>query len=114
MDIKTPPTSPWRPGRRGPTGYRILQQEIRWRVEKCRNRLPRGLVQVGDALAAREAQPDSPRAPGSHTGRLRHVGFWGGGDRQRPPSSKVGVAHAECLNGTWVNALSRGVASDAH
>ena len=71
-------------------------------------------IQVGDALAAREAQPDSPRAPGSHTGRLRHVGFWGGGDKQRPPSSKVGVAHAECLNGTWVNALSRGVASDAH
>ena len=40
--------------------------------------------------------------------------FGRGGDRQRPSCWKVGVARAECLHGTWVDALSRGVASDAH
>eukprot|EP00964_Phaeocystis_antarctica_P069816 scaffold42462_cov58-Phaeocystis_antarctica.AAC.4 len=42
------------------------------------------------------------------------MGFWGGGGRQRPSSRKVGVARAGRLHGTWENALSRGVASDAH
>ena len=42
------------------------------------------------------------------------MGFWGGGGRQRPFSRKVGVAHAERLHGTWVGALGRGTASDAH
>ena len=44
----------------------------------------------------------------AHTGRLRHVWFWIGGDRQRPSSRKVGVARAGRLYGTWANALSRG------
>lgn len=42
-------------------------------------------------------------------------GPWGlgeGGGRQRPPSGKVGVGHAERLHGTWVGALGRGTASD--
>jgi len=34
--------------------------------------------------------------------------------RQRPSSRKVGVAHAERLHGTWVGALGRGTAYDAH
>ena len=45
-DTRTPPTSPWRPGRRGPTGDRILRNEIRCRPPKCRNRLPVPLVQI--------------------------------------------------------------------
>ena len=113
MDIRTPPTSPWGPGRRGGICDRILQKEIRWRPQKCDFRLPAPLVQISDALSTREAQPDSPRAPGSHTGRLRHVWFWRGGGRQRPSSRKVGVAHAERPPSTWVGALSNGAASDA-
>eukprot|EP00964_Phaeocystis_antarctica_P164197 scaffold141827_cov133-Phaeocystis_antarctica.AAC.1 len=51
-------------------------------------------------------------ALGARTGRPRAMGFGGGGGRQRPSSGKVGVARAECLHGTWVDALSRGTASD--
>ena len=72
------------------------------------------LVQILDALSTREAHPDCPRAPGSHTCRLRHVWFWRGGGKQRPSSWKVGVGHAERRPSTWVGALSRGAASDAH
>ena len=36
----------------------------------------------------------------------------GRGGRQRPSCGKVGVPRAECLHGTWVDALSRGAASD--
>ena len=83
MDITTPHSPPWGPGWRGPTGDRILWKEIRWRPPKCRNRLPRGLVQVGDALASRQALPDSPRSLGSRADRSRHMGFWEGGGKQR-------------------------------
>ena len=31
IDTRTPPNSPWGPGRRGSTGHRILQEEIRSR-----------------------------------------------------------------------------------
>ena len=65
MDIRTPRSPPRRPGRRGPTGDRILQGKVRWRHEKDRNRLPMGLVQIGDALAAQAAHPDSPSNPGT-------------------------------------------------
>ena len=44
---------------------RTLQKEIRWRPPKCDSRLPAPLVQIGDALAPREAQPDSPSTPGA-------------------------------------------------
>ena len=47
--------------------------------KNCRNRLPRGLVQIGDVPATQETHPDWPRAPGSHTDRLRHAWFWEGG-----------------------------------
>ena len=40
------------------------------------------------------------------------MGFWEGGGKQRPPRWKLAIAHAERLRGTWVNALSRGAASD--
>ena len=112
MDIRTPPTSPWRPGRRGPIGDRILQKEIRWRAPKCDYHLPATLVQIGDALATREAHPDSSKAPGSQTDRLRQVWFWRGGGKQRPSYWKVGVGHSERRPSTWVGALSRAMASD--
>ena len=50
MDITTPHSPPWGPGRRGPTGDRILQGKVRWRHEKDLNRLLRGLVQIGRPL----------------------------------------------------------------
>ena len=53
-----------------PHRHRTLQKEIRWRPPKHRNRLPRGLVQVGDALATREAYPDSPMALGTRNADL--------------------------------------------
>ena len=105
MDTRTPPTSPWRPGRRGPTGDRILQKEIRWRPPKCDSRLPAPPVQIGDALAPREAQPDSPSTPGARTGRPRAIGFWGGvvsSDHRdeswplRTPSAFMALGWAPC------------------
>ena len=42
------------------------------------------------------------------------MGFWEGGGKQRPSRWNLAIAHAERLHGTWVNALSRGAASDAH
>ena len=38
----------------------------------------------------------------------------GGGGKQRPSRWKLAIAHAERLHGTWVGALSRGAASNAH
>jgi hypothetical protein len=83
MDIRTPHCPPWGPGRRGPTGDRILQGKVRWRHEKDLNRLLRGLVQIGGATAAQAAHPDSRRALGSRTDRLPHMGFGEGGGKQR-------------------------------
>ena len=93
-------------------------------IESCYRRFDRGLKNAIFAFqppwykfemrCPREAQPDSPTALGARTGRPRAMWFWGGGGRQRPFSRKVGVAHAERLHGTWVGALSRGTASDAH
>ena len=40
------------------------------------------------------------------------MGFWEGGGKQRPSRWKLAIAHAECLHGPWVDALSRGAASD--
>ena len=70
------------------------------------------MVQIGDALATREAHPDSPSTPGSQTDRLRHAWFWRGGGKQRPSYWKVGVGHSERRPSTWVGALSRAMASD--
>ena len=44
----------------------------------------------------------------------RSMRVWGGGGKQRPSRWKLAIVHAERLHGTWVDALSRGVASDAH
>jgi hypothetical protein len=85
--------------------------------KRCRNRLPRGLVQIGGAPTTQTAHPDSLRALGAHTGRSRHIGFWrgvvgttrhDGGQPLRTPSE------AERRPSTWVGALGRGAASDAH
>jgi hypothetical protein len=107
MVIRTPPTSPWRPGRCVVTGlYRILQEEIRCWPPKGRNRLPRSLVQIGGDSATQAAHPDSPRALGAHTGRLRHMGFWGGGGQRptlwrsaklRTPSAAPALGWATCV-----------------
>ena len=37
---------------------------------------------------------DWPRPVGTHTDRLRHVWFWRGGGRQRPPPWKLAIARA--------------------
>ena len=116
MVIRTPPTSPWRPGRCVVTGlYRILQEEIRCWPPKGRNRLPRSLVQIGGDSATQAAHPDSPRALGAHTGRLRHMGFWGRRGWSATDTLEVSqIAHAERRPSTWVGDLCRGAVSDAH
>ena len=67
--------------------------------------------------SAQAVHPDSLRALGAHTGRSRHIGFWrgvvgttrhDGGQPLRTPSE------AERRPSTWVGALGRGAASDAH
>jgi hypothetical protein len=88
MDITTPHSPPWGPGRRGPTGDRTLQGKVRWRHEKDRNRLPRGLVQIGDALAAQAAHPDSPSTPGTRV-LERSISVLGGYHPSRIPTRTI-------------------------
>ena len=100
------------PGGHVPHGHRILQQEVRWRPPKHRNRLPRGLVQVGDALATREAYPDSPMALGTRNAELP-----GGWSLLTTPSPKLHDARstrarAEGLGRVWAGVpSSRGVSN---
>ena len=70
-------------------------------------------LEMSQPLRTQESHPDSPMALGAHTGRSRAMGFREEGGKQRPSRSKLAIAHAERLHGTWVNALSRGAASDA-
>jgi len=70
-----------------PRRHRILQQEIRLRAPKCRTRLPRGLVQIRDALATQEAHPDSPRALGLSVVCWCDTLLLVGGGNQPPPKT---------------------------
>ena len=51
---------------------------------------------------------------GTRTGGSRPMGIWVGGGKQRPALWRSAIAHAERRPSTWVGALSRGAASDAH
>jgi hypothetical protein len=88
MDIRTPHSPPWGPGRRGPTGDRILQGKVRCRHEKDRNRLPRGLVQIEDAPATPETNPDSPSTPGTRV-LERSTSVLGGYHPSRIPTRTI-------------------------
>jgi hypothetical protein len=64
--------------RTDPAAKDIRLISVRWPAPKCRNRLQRCLVQIGGAPTTQAAHPDPLRALGAHTGRSRHMGFWGG------------------------------------
>jgi hypothetical protein len=109
MDTTTPHSPPWGPGRRGPTGDRTLQGKVRCRHEKDRNRLPRGLVQIGDAPATPETNPDSPSTPGTRV-LERSTSVLGGYHPSRIPTrtirDRLQIGTKTALTSTeWISGL---------
>ena len=92
-----------------PPRVAILPREVAKTTRKCQNRLPRGLVQIGDAPATQETNPDSPSTPGTRV-LERSTSVLGGYHPSRIPTrtirDRLQIGTKTALTSTeWISGL---------